>query len=243
MGPSQRSNFYDVLEVSPDATPQEVREAYLRAKSAYRKDSVAVYTMLTEDETQEILDRIEQAYQTLSSPERRKQYDQRFEHEAIEMIEKERPKNIISIDRVPPMESTGNADDLLVSPPTEIQSGPNQSAALSSNEIEKPKTDPFTGDRVTTIDEEISGENEWPGTFLRRVREARKVSIEDLLNATKISKRYLHAIEDENYSQLPAAVYVRGFVGQMARTLKLPSEKVVNAYMARYTKARSEKEK
>lgn len=91
--------------------------------------------------------------------------------------------------------------------------------------------------------QEIAQEVEWRGTFLRRVREARNVSIEELCDYTKITRTYIYAIEDENFDKLPAAVYLRGFVVQMTRFLKLPSEKVASAYMTRHAQWRLEKEK
>ena len=53
---------------------------------------------------------------------------------------------------------------------------------------------------------------------------------------TKISKSYLMAIEEDNFAKLPAAVFLRGFVFQIARVLKLPADKVASAYIARYHK-------
>jgi cytoskeletal protein RodZ len=53
---------------------------------------------------------------------------------------------------------------------------------------------------------------------------------------TKVTKTYLIAIEEENYSKLPAQVYIRGFVSQIAKVLKLSSEKVASSYILRYQK-------
>jgi len=50
---------------------------------------------------------------------------------------------------------------------------------------------------------------------------------------TKVSKMYLQAIESEDYDHLPAPVYVRGFVFQYAKCLKLKPENVANSYVAR----------
>src|SRR3954447_17732418 len=68
-------SLYDILEIGPDATPQEIREAYLRSKAAYNKDSIALYTLITPDEREATLHQIEEAYDTLSNADRRKEYD------------------------------------------------------------------------------------------------------------------------------------------------------------------------
>jgi hypothetical protein len=88
---------------------------------------------------------------------------------------------------------------------------------------------------------EIAQEVEWKGLFLRKIRESRKISIEEMAESTKITKSYLTAIEEENFLKLPAAVYLRGFVMQIAKILRLPHEKVATAYMARYYEAQKAK--
>jgi flagellar biosynthesis protein FlhG len=89
--------------------------------------------------------------------------------------------------------------------------------------------------------EEISNEVEWRGPFLKKVREARRISIEELSKITKISKTYLSAIEEELFEKLPAPVFTRGFVTQFAKTLKLNHVPVVAAYMTRFQQAKADK--
>jgi cytoskeletal protein RodZ len=84
----------------------------------------------------------------------------------------------------------------------------------------------------------ITQETEWRGNFLRKIREARRVSIEEMADSTKISRSYLVAIEEENFSRLPAPVYLRGFLLQYARYLRLPQEAAASAYLARYHQAK-----
>ena len=50
------------------------------------------------------------------------------------------------------------------------------------------------------------------GETLQRARQARGITIEDAERATRIPRRYLEALEQENYSILPAPVYARGFL-------------------------------
>ena len=78
---------------------------------------------------------------------------------------------------------------------------------------------------------------------MKKIRETKKISLEELSEFTKISRTYLKAIEDENYTKLPAAVYLRGFVTHMAKFLKIPADKAVPAYMARYHQATQVKAK
>ena len=72
---TEAQNYYDILDVKPDATQSEIRQAYFRVKSAYSRDSAALYSLFDEQETQLVLERVEQAYLVLSNPEKRKEYD------------------------------------------------------------------------------------------------------------------------------------------------------------------------
>jgi hypothetical protein len=61
-----------------------------------------------------------------------------------------------------------------------------------------------------------------PGRFLRARREAAGLSLREVADRTKISPMKLIQIEEERYAQLPAPVYLRGFVVAYARALGLP---------------------
>jgi ribosome-binding protein aMBF1 (putative translation factor) len=75
------------------------------------------------------------------------------------------------------------------------------------------------------------------GLALRAVRESQGLSLEELASRTKITVSQLRAIESESFRALPAAVYVRGFVFQLAKVLKLDAERVAKGYVARYKRA------
>jgi cytoskeletal protein RodZ len=68
------------------------------------------------------------------------------------------------------------------------------------------------------------------GEELRREREIRAISLKEIADATKISKRFLDAIERNDHKTLPAPVFTRGFVREYARYLGLNSEEMVNRY-------------
>src|SRR5258708_9282981 len=68
------------------------------------------------------------------------------------------------------------------------------------------------------------------GGELRREREIRGISLKEIADATKISKRFLEAIERNDHKTLPAPVFTRGFVREYARYLGLNAEEMVNRY-------------
>ena len=84
---------------------------------------------------------------------------------------------------------------------------------------------------------EITPETEFTGALLKAVREARGIELRDVVARTRISLQYLQAIEEEDYGVLPPLVYARGFVAEVARTLKLDVEQVTRTWLRRYRKA------
>lgn len=68
------------------------------------------------------------------------------------------------------------------------------------------------------------------GEDLRREREIRGISLKEISDATKISKRFLEALERNDHKTLPAPVFTRGFVREYARYVGLNAEEMVNRY-------------
>jgi cytoskeleton protein RodZ len=68
------------------------------------------------------------------------------------------------------------------------------------------------------------------GEHLKREREMRGVSLEEISAATRISTRFLDAIEREQWDQLPGGVFNRGFIRAIGRFLGLDEDSLVAEY-------------
>lgn len=68
------------------------------------------------------------------------------------------------------------------------------------------------------------------GKKLQTARQAKGYTLDDLQQITKIQKRYLIAIEDEKFDELPGDFYVRAFVKQYANTVGLNGEELLKEY-------------
>jgi cytoskeleton protein RodZ len=68
------------------------------------------------------------------------------------------------------------------------------------------------------------------GEHLKREREMRGVSIAEVAAATRISTRFLEAIESERWDSLPGGVFNRGFIRSIARYLGLDEDSMVAEY-------------
>ncbi len=108
------------------------------------------------------------------------------------------------------------------------------------NKVDTPKTGDSgsngkTSFGIYTLD--IAFENKiketeiFDGPFIQKIRHYKNINLEQLSEKSKISKSYLLAIESHDFESLPAKVFVRGFVIQVAKLLILETEKVASSFM------------
>jgi cytoskeletal protein RodZ len=72
------------------------------------------------------------------------------------------------------------------------------------------------------------------GQYLRRHREERSMSVEEVSRATRIPVGNLERLENDHFDDLPGEVFVRGFLKAYARAVSIPVDDV----LARYTSSR-----
>jgi flagellar biosynthesis protein FlhG len=183
-------SFYDVLGTNRGATDEEIRRAYKRQKDVYQPDSLALTSILSDTELAQATANIEEAYDTLLDPLRRRAYDLAHFPEAEE-----------------PQGGLAARED---------------SALLAERQMLR--------DELTR---EISAETEFTGSLLSKVRESLGMELEEIARRTKISTSHLRAIEAEEYQALPALVYTRGFLQQVAKCLELDPTQVTRTYLRR----------
>ena len=78
------------------------------------------------------------------------------------------------------------------------------------------------------------------GKKLRDARQAKAYTLDDLQQLTKIQKRYLIAIEDEKFDELPGDFYVRAFIKQYADTVGLDGNELLKEFNEQLPKAKTE---
>lgn len=69
------------------------------------------------------------------------------------------------------------------------------------------------------------------GERLRKERELKGISLEDISLETKIGTRLLRALEEEHFEQLPGGIFNKGFVRAYARHLGLDEEQTIQDYL------------
>ena len=68
------------------------------------------------------------------------------------------------------------------------------------------------------------------GSYLKHERELRGVTLQAISGATKIHIRFLRALEDNKFDELPGEVFIKGYIKSYAHTIGSDPEETLNAY-------------
>jgi DnaJ-class molecular chaperone len=205
-------DYYNLLEISPKASFEEVRSAYDQAISIYATDSIATYTLFTQKEREVILSRLAEAYKTLTNSQLRKEYN----HLLIERGERS-PQEIGFSSLEDPNEASGKLLEVSVESLTQKQ--------------REAKDEPLPSNtNLSLFDSEISV----TGKIIKAIRTTQEISLEEIFKQTNISRETLEDIEEERFEKLPALVYLRGFLKAYANILQVNQTEMVDGYVKRY---------
>lgn len=200
-------NHYEVLEVNHSAAPEQIERAYRVAQSTYSSSSLACYSIYDERDIEAFRDRIETAYRVLSNDEARSAYDQSIGSGA---------------------HRTGAS----------AQGDRSGWETLSLTGPQPQEDLPGASESFRELESDVEGDDgEFGGATLRRARLRRGIELEAIADVTKVSMGNLRHIEAENYADLPAAVYVRGFLKSYATTIGLDPARVASSYMKKLEQA------
>jgi len=205
-------DYYNLLEISPKASFEEVRSAYDQAISIYATDSIATYTLFTEQERELILSRLAEAYKTLTNSQLRKEYN----HLLIERGERS-PQEIGFSSLEDSNEARGKLLEVSVESLTQKQQEAKDEALPSNTNL-------------SLFDSQISV----TGKIIKTIRTTQEISLEEIFKQTNISRETLEDIEEERFEKLPALVYLRGFLKAYANILQVNQTEMVDGYVKRY---------
>jgi flagellar biosynthesis protein FlhG len=204
-------NYYELIEAPPDGTPQQIERAYRMARAAYLPNSGATYSLYSAEDCAAILRRIEEAYAVLSDTRLRRDYDAR-----LGRSESATPSSVRAARTELPK---------LLEPVRERRPEP-----IAPRPV-RPELDVENG---------IAPENGvFDGEVLRRIRVSLGIELEEISALTKINDQHLRSIEANHYEELPAPVYLRGFLKQIAKCLSLDAARVADSYSNRMRESAS----
>jgi cytoskeletal protein RodZ len=70
------------------------------------------------------------------------------------------------------------------------------------------------------------------GAQLKKIREQRGITLDQISSSTKIGVRFLCALEEEHFEQLPGGIFNKGFVRSYARTIGVDEDQAIADYLA-----------
>ena len=238
MGKDGKQNYYEILDVSLNANPEVIRTSYIRAKNAYNRDSLAAYSLFDKEDSKKILDEIEEAFSVLSDSEKRRKYDESHGIITSESIYESYHRGnhaVAAFSRQALQEAENDRFSFEEDPFRKSQQAPaEQKPKLEAAPVEKRSSAAIASTSFQmdpAMEEKLQKCEGVSGNFLKEAREYKQLSADDMMNILKISRNYLVALESDDISKLPANVFVRGFVMQYARALRLDQEKLTAAYM------------
>ncbi len=215
-------DHYELLEIKRNASSGEIDRAYRVAQQTYADGSLALYSLFERSDAASIRRSFDEAYRVLSDPELRAVYDRELPEE-----------------KEGPVATSGAAG----------ATGSRYAASAGTRPMDAAEAmvgfDPV--EQLSTLDDAVEeydaleddGRGEFDGVRLRRNRLFRGYELDQISDVTKVNTSHLRNIEEENFSELPADVYVRGFVTAYAQTIGLDPKIVVPSYMARVQDSRA----
>ncbi|MCJ8275939.1 MAG: helix-turn-helix domain-containing protein [Bdellovibrionales bacterium] len=196
-------NYYEVLDVPNTAPQSQIYDAYLKAKETYSLSNPKIFDVFNAEEANAWLQIIEEAYSIVGHPNTRRIYDQEL-NVTIPNVTIDAP-------------AQGQVSDALTQ--DNIPEGHGQTP-ISVYPLDQ------------SMEDLIEKQDIYDGLFLKKIRNYKKIDLQSFSQKTCIAIRHLYAIENNNFSVLPAAVFVRGYIIQYCRLLDLPEKQVVTSFMS-----------
>lgn len=213
-------NPYEILDVDPRATVAEIKRAFQIAVKTYGPGHMATASIFTEEQREQILNKVHEAYNILMDPERRRQWDDILRQKGLFPLEVEPPVRPIPL-KEPPTPSTIPKPKIL-----ELQKREDM-----GDKEEKAR-------KIAELLEGARAKGQWSGNILRQAREIMGLTVEDVAQKTKIGRGHIRSIEEDSYTFLPPDVYVKGFITQIAKTVGVDPEVIVPPLMEKIRRTR-----
>lgn len=241
-------NHYLTLDILPGASHNEIHHAYKRAKMTYSSGSLAAYSILEDENNESILREIETAYEVLSNPSHRREYDLKMgfntwteEQSAKEEARSYSRPSVSSHDVANTGASEFEGDIRPFEKPAPSVPAPTMSTATKTEDarrshvrvVKSDDNDDFRFVANPDFESKIQGCTHMDGAFLRAVRIYKQISIEQLAARSKISPSKITALEEEELENVYfQAVYLRGHVAIICRVLSIPNSEELSRQFA-----------
>ena len=221
MKDAQQPLLYDLLGVARSATQEDIEHAYRTAAAMYGPGSFASYSLLREGEREETFGEIEEAFRTLSDPEKRRSYNRSITDPTLHLVKRSKPEAEGPAKESNLPKSIWQRVHLpLRGRQAEVEAEPGSETGESQEQSKQP-----------LVGQEYSLST---GQYLKHVRNTKGMSLKSISEATRIGIQYLEALEGDDYLKLLQGSYLTYIIAAYSKVLNLDSKSVVSDFKARH---------
>lgn len=203
-------NYYEILKVPTDADAAAVQRAYRDAIATYDEDSLVTYCLFSDEERTHLLQCIDEAFHTLIDEEKRMAYDRAL-----------LPQGRIDNGVVAPKPAKAQ-----VSAPAQAGSKPISKHRDLQSWVSKKARE----EKIKRLIDDIGGQEVISGSDLKKLRHAFEIDLAEIFGLTRISKSTLIMIENDQFDELPADIFLRAFLKSYAEILQIDAQRVIEGY-------------
>ncbi len=248
----EKINYYEIFDLSPASTKEQIIARYQDLKKLYGSAEVTHPESFSSEDQRALMELLDEAYAILGNPTLRRIYNEKYNLNSLSepmaldlsvspVAGRMLPKTEAQVQTKNQVQNQAqyqvqNQAQSQVQNQNQVRAGnqklTNHDSSHFSAKVDAPLV--FKLDYIKDPDLEQVYENAstaWDGPLLKQVREYKNVTIERLSQFTKINPFYILAVEKMEPSELPAPVFVRGYIVQIARALGLNEDVVASQYM------------
>ena len=192
--------LYDLFEVEPTVSEDELRRAYKRVWACFHPDHYSSYGLYSRAQLEALLSRFQSAFELLMNSEQRREYDLKTFPQGVPSRAPKKKREAAS--RLTPTFQT------LV---------PIREARALWDTTRPPET---------------------LGASLKELRERFNLPLSVVHERSKISLSMLELIEADAFAELPAEVYLRGFIRELLQLFGIQRLVDLDGYLSAYRAAR-----
>lgn len=212
---------YQILEVPPSASQRDLQRAYDRLQAIASPGIEQLGGAIHSERVKAVRSRIENAHRTLVFLEPRRGYDRSLVAAGILRSEELRDLRLELNEPPPPKPVEG--------------SSPTRTPDRSVGKTKKRRADTDESLEEEAAPPATSGTPlAYTGAVLAALRREHGLSLEAIGAVTKVRIIHLRYLEEERFGSLPALIFLKGFVREYARCLKLDPDRVWQDYRTRF---------